>query len=172
MRHILLIFLTLFIAENYFSQINNSLTIEDTNSKYNFLDPKEYEIGPIRIEGADNFDHQGIRLISGLRQGEKIKIPGEMISNAIKNLWKEEIFSDIQIHVEKELAGVVYFVIKVSPRPKLSRFLFRGVNRRDADKLREEIALFSGKRSLKILFFKPKTKYVAILEKKDFMAFK
>ena len=172
MRHLLVLFLTLFIAENLISQINNSVTIEDTNSKFNFLDPKEYEIGPIRIEGADNFDHQGIRLISGLRQGEKIKIPGEMISNAIKNLWKEEIFSDIQIHIEKELAGVIYFVIKVSPRPKLSRFLFRGVNRRDADKLREEISLFSGKTITENLVFQTKNKIRGYFREKGFYGVK
>jgi outer membrane protein insertion porin family len=168
MKYLILFFLTLFVTGNYFAQVNNSVTIEDTTIKFNFLDPKEYEIGPIRIEGADNFDHQGIRLISGLRQGEKIKIPGEQISNAIKNLWKEEIFSDIQIHVEKELVGVVYFVIKVSPRPKLSRFLFRGVTRRDADKLREEIALFSGKTITENLVFQTKSKIRGYFREKGF----
>jgi outer membrane protein insertion porin family len=149
-----------------FSQ--NIITVQDTNDRFDFLNPKEFEIGGIKIQGADNYDHQGIKLISGLRQGEKIKIPGESITNAIKNLWKEEIFSDIQIEVEKEIAGIVYLIIKVTPRPKLSRFLFKGVNRRDADKLREEIALFSGKTITENLVFQTKNKIRGYFREKGF----
>ena len=32
---------------------------------FNYLSPKEYELGPIRVYGADNYDHQAIRLIAG-----------------------------------------------------------------------------------------------------------
>ena len=110
-----------------------------------FKSPKKYEIGGIRIDGVDNFDHSAIKLIAGLSQGQTIQIPGEKISKAIRNLWKEELFSGVEIFVEKEVAGVVYLVIKLKPRPKLSRFKFKGVNKREADKIREEITLFSGK---------------------------
>jgi outer membrane protein insertion porin family len=144
------------------------ITVGDTSSRFDFISPKEYEIGAIRVQGADNFDHQGIRLISGLRIGEKIKIPGEPITNAIKNLWKEEIFSDIQIEVEKELSGVVYLVIKLAPRPKLSRFMFSGINRRDADKIREEIALFSGKTITENLVFQTNNKIRGYFREKGF----
>jgi len=110
-----------------------------------YQNPKEYEIGPIRVEGADNFDHQVIKLLAGLRQGQRILLPGPKVTEAIRNLWKEGLFSSIEINAEKEIQGVVYFVIKLSPRPKLSRFKFDGVTRKDADKLREIIGLFSGK---------------------------
>ncbi len=110
-----------------------------------FKKPKEYEVGPIKVEGADNFDHQAIKLIAGLKQGQTIYIPGEKISKAIKNLWAEGLFSDVEIIADKEIAGVIYLTIKVVPRAKLSRFKFKGVNKREADKVREEIALYSGK---------------------------
>jgi len=57
-----------------------------------YKNPKKYELGPIRVEGADNFDHQAIKLIAGLRQGQTISIPGDQITKAIKNLWKEGLF--------------------------------------------------------------------------------
>lgn len=123
-----------------------------------FMSPQEYEIGPIRVEGADNYDHNAIKLLAGLRQGQSITIPGEDISKAIKNLWAEGIFSDIEIRADKEIAGVIYMVIKVAPRPKLSRFKFTGINKRDADKIREEISLFSGKTITENLVFATKSK--------------
>jgi len=118
-----------------------------------YKNPKTYEIGPIRVDGADNYDHNAIKLLAGLRQGQSITIPGEKIAKAINNLWDEGIFSSVEILAEKEVAGVIYLVIKVAPRPKLSRFKFVGINRREADKIREEISLFSGKTITENLIF-------------------
>src|SRR5882757_9803680 len=53
---------------------------------FNYAKAEKYILGPIRIEGADNFDPQAIKLIAGLKQGEGITIPSDRISNAIKNL--------------------------------------------------------------------------------------
>jgi outer membrane protein insertion porin family len=64
---------------------------------FSYQNPKQYEIGPIRVEGAENFDHQAIKLIAGLRQGQKITLPGEQINKAIKSLWAEGLFSNISI---------------------------------------------------------------------------
>lgn len=124
----------------------------------NYRSPQQYEIGPIRVEGADNYDHQAIKLIAGLRQGQKIYIPGDQISKAIKNLWAEGLFSDVEIMADKEVAGVIYLVIKVQPRPKLSRFKFKGIIKREADKLREEISLFSGKTITENLVYQTESK--------------
>ena len=77
MKKILLLCICIASLTAGFSQ--KVITIGDTNSRFDFINPKEYEIGAIRVQGADNFDHQGIRLISGLRVGEKIKIPGEPV---------------------------------------------------------------------------------------------
>jgi outer membrane protein insertion porin family len=130
--------------------------------------PVEYEVGPIRIDGADNYDHQAIKLIAGIRQGQTIAIPGEAISKAIKNLWAEGLFSDVEIYAEKEVAGVIYMVIKVTPRPKLSRFRFVGVSKRDADKLREEILLYSGKTITENLVFQTESKIKGYFREKGF----
>ncbi len=132
----------------------------------NYQAPKEYTIGSVRVEGADAYDPNAIRLIAGLRQGQKITIPGQQISDAISNLWKEELFSDVQIYAEKELAGVIYFIIKVAPRPKLAKYRFTGVNKREADKIREEIALFTGKTISENLVYQTKSKVMGYFREK------
>lgn len=137
-------------------------------SSIDFKDPQEYELGPIRVEGADNYDHQAIKLIAGLRQGQSIKIPGEKISTAIKNLWNEGLFSDVEIYADKEVAGIMYLVIAVTPRPKLSRFKFKGVSKREADKIREEISLYSGKTITENLVFTTQTKIKGYFREKGF----
>jgi len=130
--------------------------------------PKEFELGPIRVVGADNYDHQAIKLIAGLRQGQNVMIPGQTITNAIKNLWAEGIFSNISIYAEKEIAGILYLVIELTPRPKLSKFKFKGVSRREADKLREEISLYAGKTITENLVFQTAGKIKGYFREKGF----
>ncbi len=145
-----------------------SVYAQPFNFEIDYKTPVEYEVGPIRVEGADNYDHQAIKLIAGIRQGQTITIPGETISKAIKNLWAEGLFSDVEIYAEKEVAGVIYMVIKVTPRPKLSRFRFVGVTKRDADKLREEILLYSGKTITENLVFQTEAKIKGYFREKGF----
>ncbi|MFM7387457.1 MAG: hypothetical protein ACKO5L_04795, partial [Bacteroidota bacterium] len=78
MKFKLILFLLLcFQFESRAQGINNLLSTT----------PREYEIGPIRVIGADNFDHQAIKAVAGLRQGQMITLPGDQISRAIRNLW-------------------------------------------------------------------------------------
>lgn len=147
-KNILLVLISLFFIGglNVQAQIISNDDGENVGGiKIDYLRPQSYELGPIRVDGAENYDHNAIKLIAGLRQGATITVPGQDISDAIKNLWNEGLFSDVEIYAQKEVAGVLYLVIKVKPRPKLSRFKFTGITRRDADKIREEISLFSGK---------------------------
>ena len=162
MRYIL----SLYILGSFFLFGQNGITVGDIDFSYS--QPKEYELGPIRVIGADNFDHQAIKLIAGLRQGQKIILPSNDISNAIKNLWNEEIFSNVAIYVTKEIAGVVYLTIAVEARMKLSKFSFKGIGKRDADKLREEIKLFTGKTITENLVFQTKTKIRGYFREKGF----
>jgi len=162
MRKIALLFFIL-IGSFAFTQ-NDPLSIGGLD--FSYKSPQEYEIGPIRIVGADNFDHQGIKLIAGLRQGQKITLPSDQITKAIRKLWEEGLFSNVSIYAEKEISGIVYLVIELAPRPKLSRFKFIGVNKREADKVREEISLFSGKTITENLVFQTKSKIMGYFREK------
>ena len=123
-----------------------------------YTQPEEYEIGGLRVMGVPNFDHTAIRMISGLRQGQRISIPGDEITRAIKNLWDEEMFSDVQIKIEKITGDIVYLAIVLTPRPKLSRFKFEGAKKKEADKIREKVKLYSGKTITESLIFNTKRK--------------
>ncbi|PKR81141.1 outer membrane protein assembly factor BamA [Brumimicrobium salinarum] len=156
MKHYTILFLMICFSHLLFGQ------------KIDYENPKTYEIGPITVNGVDNFDHQAIKLISGLKQGSKVKIPGEEITKAINNLWDEGLFSDVQIQLEKVLGDVAYLAINLKPRPKLSRFKFIGAKKKEADKIREEINLFSGKNITENLIFNTRAKVIGFYREKGF----
>lgn len=107
--------------------------------------PKEYTIGGISVSGSSNFDSEAVILFTGLSVGDKITIPGDKISNAIKNLWKQQLFSDINIRLAEVRAGnTVFLNIELGERDRLSKYKFEGVSKGEAEDLREKINLRLG----------------------------
>jgi outer membrane protein insertion porin family len=103
--------------------------------------PKEYTLGPIEVESTET-DKNVVRLLSGLTSGDKIQIPGDKMSEAIKNLWKQGLFEDVQIYLTKTIGNQAFLKIVVVEKPKLSKFSFRGnVKKNDADEIRAKIRL-------------------------------
>ena len=64
------------------------------NEEYDldYLTPKTYEIGGIDFEGAENFDTRVVSLVAGLQVGDNIQLPGDKVSAAVENLWKQGMF--------------------------------------------------------------------------------
>ena len=62
---------------------------------------KTYEIADITVSGADNYEDFVLIGFSGLAVGDKIEVPGDQISKAIKKFWKQGLFSDVRIEATK-----------------------------------------------------------------------
>ncbi len=116
--------------------------ITDTKSVVDYTVPKEYEIGGIKVTGTKFSDENALISISGLKVGDKIKIPGARIGEAIKALWKLKLFTDISIYKEKTIGDIVFLEIAVTERPRFSRHSFKGVKKSRHDDLNEEIGKF------------------------------
>lgn len=116
------------------------------NEEYDFdyLTPKTYEIGGISFEGAENFDTRVVQLVAGLQVGDKIRIPGDKISSAIENLWKQGMFDDVQIRVSRIQGNIAFLTIILRERPRMLKFAFTGVKKGEDKKLREEIQIKTG----------------------------
>ena len=111
---------------------------------FDYLTPKTYEIGGIDFEGAENFDTRVVQLIAGLQVGDNIQVPGDKVSAAVENLWKQGMFEDVQIKVTRIQGRLVFLKIVLSERPRLEKFKFTGAKKGEADKLKDEIKLVTG----------------------------
>lgn len=126
------------------SVLYGQVRIGSTQS-FSYSAPRTYEIAGIRVEGANNLDEGAIRLLSGLSVGQTIEVPGDETADALKKLWKQDLFSDIQLLSERVEGKKIFLVIKIQERPRLSRFRFEGVSKSEADDLRERIDLYKEK---------------------------
>ena len=105
-------------------------------------DPLEYEIGGIKVKGADFSDDNAIISIAGFKVGDKIRIPGPKIQKAIKALWKLRLFTDVQIIKEKTIGDIVFLEILVEERPRLTRHSYKGAKKSQQDDLNDAVNKF------------------------------
>ncbi|MEC8537497.1 MAG: POTRA domain-containing protein [Bacteroidota bacterium] len=104
----------------------------------------QYMIGGISFSGNSNLDSNTILSLIDLKVGDNIFVPGEEIPTAIKNLWKQNMFSDIQIFQTKTEGNIIFLEIYLDQLPKLEKFQFKGLKKSEIDKLREELNLSRG----------------------------
>ena len=98
---------------------------------------KNYEIGGIVVKGNAFSDEKAIIGISGLRVGQKISIPGSEISSAIKSIYKQRLFSNVEIVLAKEIGDVAMLEILVQEKPRYSKHTLKGVKKSAHEELNE-----------------------------------
>ena len=107
--------------------------------------PQEYRIAGITVVGAEYTDVQAIKLFSALQIGASITIPGEMLGDAIKSLWNQDLFADISIEAAELRDRDLYLVIRVKELPRLTRYSIAGVNRSEQETVRGKIDFTTGR---------------------------
>lgn len=104
--------------------------------------PKEYTIAEISITGIRYLDTAIVASISGLQVGDKFMHPGnDIFAKAIANLWRQKLFSNVQIFITKIVDDKVSIEISVQERPKLGNFKFVGVKKSDQEELQGKMGL-------------------------------
>jgi outer membrane protein insertion porin family len=101
-----------------------------------------YEIGGIKVEGNEYSDANAIISVAGLRVGQNIAVPGADFRNAIRSLWKLKLFSDIQIYEERTAGELIFLVIKVQERPRLSRYSYKGIKKSSHEDINKVVSPF------------------------------
>ncbi len=141
---------------------------DSTRIEFDYSDPSEMEIGGITVTGIKYLDENILINLSGLRVGQIITVPGQEISQAIKKLWDQGLFSDITISVEKTVNKIVFLNINLSERPRLSKFSFEGIRKSEADDIREQIKLSKGNQVTDNVIINAKNRIINYLNEKGY----
>lgn len=106
--------------------------------------PREYEIADITATGANNFDKSVIIGYSGLSKGQRIKVPGDQISKAIRKFWKQGLFSDVKISATKIEGDKIWLNIALKARERISDIVIRGIKEKDKEDMLSAMELKKG----------------------------
>jgi outer membrane protein insertion porin family len=117
------------------------LNAQEKQEVYNYADESEYIIGGVTVSGIRYLDLNALIGISGLRVGQEITIPGDAVTNAVKKLWQQGLFSDVRITIQSKRADTVFLDIALQERPRLSSVKLNGIRNGEATDLLEKINL-------------------------------
>ncbi len=106
--------------------------------------PQIYEIADITVVGADNYEDYIIIGYSGLSKGQRVEIPGDDITNAIKRFWRQGLFSDVAIVWTKAYGDKAWLEIRLTPQPRISQINYNGVKKGEREDLEARLGLAKG----------------------------
>ena len=89
---------------------------------FNLNIPKVYTIKSISIEGT-NRNKSAVLLRSGLAEGDEIKVPGDVTSDAIKKLWDSKLFTDVKLYISKIEGNDIHLLFKFKESPQIGKIV-------------------------------------------------
>ena len=103
----------------------------------------EYVIDGIIIDGVKEYDENILLGVSGLRVGQTISFPqpDNAVSTAIRNFWKQGLFSDVSISADSIKGNKIYLHINLTALPRISSITFTGVKKTEKEDLEDKIGL-------------------------------
>ena len=126
------------LACSYSSNAQNNELIDYSNKK-------SYKIEAIDVVGLEFINESNIIKMTELEVGKIIDVPGDLISESIKKLWDQNLFSDIKISANKIDSNIIKLEINLTELPRLSKFKFEGkISKSDISSLKEDLKLISG----------------------------
>jgi len=144
-------------------QANNLLNISQSKSFATFIitlllftisfssngqnnDGATYLIKEITVTGNTNFSPQTIIAYSKLRKNEEIQVGGEKIANAVKTLWKSNLFSSIDIYITNIEGNTADLEINLIDLPELKDVTIKGVRKGKITEIISENKLQTGQK--------------------------
>ncbi|MFB0909019.1 MAG: POTRA domain-containing protein, partial [Spirosomataceae bacterium] len=125
--------------------IGNSGRSTAAQSDFSYERPQEYVIGGITVSGVKFLDPNTLISVSGLSVNDKVTVPGERISTAIRRLMDQGIIEDVAIDVTKIEGKKIFLDINLKERPRLYKLQLQGIRKSERETVEEKIAANKGK---------------------------
>ena len=106
--------------------------------------PKSYEIAGIRVSGVKSADDYIVIGYSGLSVGDRVEVPGQDITDAVRRFWRQGLYSKVQINVDKTAGDKIWLEIALQQQPRMSELRFNGVKGGEKKDLTERLGMVSG----------------------------
>lgn len=137
------IFSTMVLAFLLFSGSLFAQTDAGKGVVVDYSQPRKYIIGGVRASGINYLSEKQIVSLTGLREGEEIELPSEVLSSIINRIWQQGYFSNVGIYADSLSAtkDTVWLRLQLQERPRVSRWKFTGVKSSEREDLEERLKL-------------------------------
>ncbi|MCQ2139353.1 MAG: outer membrane protein assembly factor BamA [Bacteroidales bacterium] len=108
--------------------------------------PHNYYVGGVTVEGNTYFSTEQIISLTRLNVGRVVEVPSDDVSNAVRKLWDQHFFEDVELSIDhfSENGDSAFFKIKIKERPRVARWTFSGVPKGQQKELMDRLNLRRG----------------------------
>uniref|UniRef100_UPI0039A49236 outer membrane protein assembly factor BamA n=1 Tax=Ornithobacterium rhinotracheale TaxID=28251 RepID=UPI0039A49236 len=117
-----------------------------SDSELNLNTLKTYKLGGLEITGGVPYTSKQILRFIGLNIGDEIEIPGPTINNALKRLWEQNLFSDVELFADKVVGDSIFLRFNLTELPTINEVSFQGVKKGKQSDFIKENKLTKGKK--------------------------
>src|SRR5690606_1324513 len=110
-----------------------------------YSEPKDYIIGGITVSGEEKLDKDILITISKLRTGQRVRIPGDQITRAVKDLWAQALFSEWTFCPDRFRRYSVYLDVAMVEAARMSNQIFSGVKKSATSDLKEKFQRYTNR---------------------------
>ena len=137
--------------------------------RLNYLSPEIYTIDSLSIEGTKSINPKALFAVSGIQIGDTIKVPGDRIPSAIKNIWRQGIVSQVEIRASVLPSGGLRLHFVVEERARLTTITFSGASRTQIRDLEEKIQISRGRILTDLILQQIQNKVLTYYKEKGFL---
>ena len=105
---------------------------------------EEYILGGISITGLQKFSESTVKVFTGLKIGQPLKLPGDKLTSAIKKLYQSKQFSTVDVYLLRVDGNTIYLQFDVKELPQLDDIRIAGVRKNKSKTLKSEADLKTG----------------------------
>lgn len=167
MKRFIKVFIYLFLVSLYNTVLAEpELNYYNNNNQFLLNGYKTYIIDEIKVEGNSYTDNDNILFISGLNKNDIISNYNTVISDAIKNLYKNGF--EANIYVDKVVTNKVSLVIKLIEVIEITDYNFDGIGEKDIDNITDKLNLNKGDKLNDSLLDSIKTKIINFFRERGY----
>ncbi|MBN1465316.1 outer membrane protein assembly factor BamA [candidate division KSB1 bacterium] len=107
-----------------------------------FAQGRTIKVLGVSVTGNASTDANMIRMQSGIMVGSDLSAEG--VQDAIRKLWRLNLFSDIQLLVDRQVGDGYYLTIQVQEYPRLEKVELQGHKKLKKDDIDEILNYYSG----------------------------
>lgn len=106
--------------------------------------PRTYEIAGITVTGADNYDDFIILGYAGLKVGDRMEIPGDDLTNAVKRIMRQGLFAQCRVKVLKTYGDKAWIELEMRTQPRISKINYVGMKKGEREDIEKMLQLMKG----------------------------
>lgn len=146
MRNRIFLFLTALVllgSSRMIAQTTQLDTIYNPPMIFNGM-PRTYEIADIKVTGADNYDDFIILGYAGLKVGDRLEIPGDELTAAVKRIMRQGLFAQARVKVLKTYGDKAWLELEMRTQPRISKINYLGMKKGEQADLEKMLQLMKG----------------------------